>query len=281
MKVLVLGAGGRLAKRVMAALTPEHDVVGVPRQALDITDATAVRNELTLCAPKAVINCAAWTAMDAAERYSREAFDINARAVRTLVRECDRVKALFVHYSTALVFDGMAKRPYTETDEPTPHGIYAWSKWAGERMAIGEPHARPRAVYVVRLGQPEYGQVVTGILDAMRMGNPTSIVPDAQISLSFSADVAVGTARLLTKRPPYGVYHMTNRGSCSWRGFSIEAANYLQVEPELKHVAHDDSPTMAPRPRYSVLSCDKLNTVGIELPSWRESLRRDVVGALA
>jgi dTDP-4-dehydrorhamnose reductase len=281
MKVLVTGAGGRLARRVMAALSPEHSVLGLARQELDITNQDAVRKAIVEFGPKAIINCAAWTAVDAAERYAPEAFAINARAVQMLAREADRAKALLVHYSTSFVFDGRARRPYTECDEPTPQGVYAWSKWAGERMLLGEPHPRPRGIYVLRIGPPEYGTAATTIIETLRSGGEPMVASDLMVSLSFSGDVAKATHELLAKRPPYGVYHVANKGSCSWRVFAIEAAGQLGVEPKFRTVLAADISTVAPRPSYGVLATNKLDIVGIKLPPWREALRRDLAGVTA
>lgn len=281
MRVLVLGAGGRLGQRVMQALTPTHTVHGLSRQALDITSQEDVRKTFAAYGPNAVINCAAWTGVDAAERYAPEAFAVNARAVRVLAREADRVKAVLVHYSTNFVFDGGARRPYAEMDEPTPQGVYAWSKWSGERMALGEPHARPRSVYVLRIGHPEYGAASTGILDALRAGRAPVVATDLVVSMSFGGDVARGTVALLAKRPAFGLYHMTNSGSCSWRTFAVEAARQLGVETEMKEVCASELVCLAPRPSYGVLASGKLEQVGIKLPSWRDALRRELAGVTA
>lgn len=278
MRVLVVGAGGRLARQVSAALcTPRNKVFALDRAALDVRDTPRLRAAVLDHQPDVVVNGAAWTAVDLAERHASDAMAVNAGAVRALAAACDEAKATLVHFGTNFVFDGLRPRLHTEKDQPNPQGVYAWSKWMGELLALGEQRTLyTRPVYVLRIGPPEHGSAASSILRALRAGESPTVTADSVVSPSFGADVAKAVVELLDRRPHYGLYHVANAGYCTWRAFAIEAARCLQLEPRYRVVRSADLGTVAPRPPYAMLSSRKLQVAGITLPTWREALRREL-----
>ena len=157
---LVAGAGGMLGEDVMAGLRARGEtVLGLRRRELDITDAGAVRTLITDYRPSVVINCAAWTAVDAAEAQEEAALAVNGRGAENLAAACAQVGAVMAQISTDYVFDGTAGRPYAETDEPAPRTAYGRTE-AGRRASRAQPAARRRAGdqdrLAVRARRPEF-----------------------------------------------------------------------------------------------------------------------------
>src|SRR5262245_42370744 len=145
MRIAVLGARGQLGSAVVHECSPHHDVTAFDRATLDITDPEGVDTVLTRLAPQAIVNCAAYNAVDAAEDQPVEALRVNAFAVRTLARAANRLQSVLVHFSTDFVFDGFSQTPYREDDHPNPRGVYAASKLLGEWFAADV------AAYVLRV----------------------------------------------------------------------------------------------------------------------------------
>ncbi len=135
MKVLVTGAGGHLGAAIVQEFENNHEVVGLGRRDVDISNAEAVRDTCARVRPDVVVNCAAYNNVDAAEDDPVRAFAVNAFDVLTLAREASERGATFVHYGSDFVFDGRADRPYTEDDRPNPASVYGLSKLLGERLA--------------------------------------------------------------------------------------------------------------------------------------------------
>jgi dTDP-4-dehydrorhamnose reductase len=275
MRIAVLGARGQLGSAVVHECSAHHEVTAFDRAALDITDPERVDAVLTRLAPAAIVNCAAYNAVDAAEDQPVEALRVNSFAVRTLARAANRLQAVLVHYSTDFVFDGSSQTPHREDDLPSPRGVYATSKLLGEWFAADAP------AYVLRVESlfgrsphgPERGSVSV-IIDALRSGGVAKVFEDRTVSPTYIADAARATRAMLERRPPAGVYHCVNGGSCTWLELAQEAARLLRVQPRLQPMRVADVKLRAPRPQYCALSNEKLNSAGIPMPSWQDALAR-------
>lgn len=277
MRVLLTGAGGQLGHELVAAFDG-HDVVAADRRALDVTDRDAVLSVLGTGGFDAVVNAAAWTAVDACESDPERAFVANALGVRHLAEGCRRFGARLCQVSTDYVFDGTKDGPYVEWDEPNPRSVYGRSKLAGEREA-GPDATVVRTSWVCG----EHGaNMVKTVLRLAGEHDTLTFVDDQHGHPTFADDLASMIARLVVDRRP-GVFHVTNQGAVSWFEFAREVLSAAGLDPErVQPIATADlQPARpAPRPANSVLDNVALRASGIPLlDDFRVPLAR-VVAAL-
>lgn len=272
MRIVVTGARGQLGWAVVAAAKRRHEVFALDRAALDIHDPAAVRAAFRELRPDAVINCAAYNAVDGAEDQAAAAIRTNALAVRDLVRALDG--AALVHYSTDFVFDGQGSHPYVETDPPNPQSVYAMSKLMGEWFALDAPRAyvlRVESLFGQAPGGPSKGSVQT-IVNALLAGEPPRVFEDRTVTPTSIHDCARSTLALLEGDASPGLYHCVNSGSCTWLELAHEAARVLGVPPKVEAVRFADATLRARRPKYSALSNAKIVAAGVPMPTWQEAL---------
>jgi dTDP-4-dehydrorhamnose reductase len=279
MRIAVVGAAGQLGAAVVHEFSSRHEVAAFDHVALDITDPVDVAASMKRVAPDVIINCAGYNAVDAAEDHPVEALRANAFAVRLLARAARAHGAALVHYSSDFVFDGTADAPYTEEDRPNPRSVYAASKLLGEWFAADLP-----AAYILRVESlfgraPDGGPVkgsVAAILGALRSGATAKVFEDRTVTPTYVLDAARATREIVERRPPSGIYHCVNSGRCTWLELARDAARLLGVEPRIEPVRVADVRLRAARPQYCALSNEKLKSVGIDMPTWREALQRYV-----
>ena len=276
MKILVVGAAGRLGSAVVRQFAGWADVTGTSREQLDVCDRRAVLERVAGLRPAAVVNCTAYNDVDGAEDAPVEALNVNALAVRTLAEAARSVGATLVHYSTDFVFDGEADRPYTEDDPPNPRSTYACSKLLGEWLAAGAPRH-----YVLRVeslfGPPAGGHRPTSVdrvVDAILAGRDVRVFADRTVSPSYTDDVARATRLLLERGAAPGLYHCVNSGSCTWEAFALEVGRQLGVEPRLRPVRMAEVPMRARRPLYCALANARIAAAGAPMPAWEDALAR-------
>lgn len=259
MRVLLTGAGGQLGQCLQDRLAETgHDVLALSRTQLDITNADAVLSRVSAFAPAAIINAAAYTAVDKAESEPEEAWRINVEAVSHLASAANAVGALLVQVSTDYVFDGLSARPYCEADTPNPQTVYGKSKLAGECAAAGASKH-----LIVRVGWlfSEYGN--NFLKTMVRLGverDELSIVADQYGTPTYAGDLAAALIQLIPANPPLGIYHFSGGEICSW--FEFAERIFAQAEAVLPHyrapkisaIRSGAYPTPAKRPTYSVLS---------------------------
>jgi dTDP-4-dehydrorhamnose reductase len=253
MKLLVTGAGGQLGVDVvMHAESVGDDVVGVDKAVLDITDPVAVRELLDAVRPDAVINAAAYTAVDACETNEDLAFAVNADAVGHLAAACELLGTHLVHVSTDYVFDGTLDRPYREDDTTNPQSVYGRAKLAGEHAA-GPGAAVARTSWVC--GEHGNNMVKLVLRLASNPDQALAFVDDQRGHPTFTADLAPALRRLAVDRR-VGIHHLTNQGAVSWYEFVREILSAAGHDPDrVVPIATSDldPPRPAPRPANSVL----------------------------
>jgi len=277
MRFLVTGAAGQLGAVIVERFSAFGEVTAMTRTDLDISCESDVLRAAGQARPDVIINCSAYNQVDLAEEQAPQALAVNAFGVLALARAANENDAVLIHYSTDFVFDGEIDRPYMESDPAAPQSNYGRSKLLGEWFAADAP-----LHYVLRVeslfGGPLAKSSVDRILDAIRRGEATRVFVDRTVTPSYVVDVAEATARLLTIRPPAGVYHCVNSGVTTWLDVALEAARLLGREPNLipTNVASVSMP--AKRPKYCALSNEKLHGVGIGMPDWQEALARYVAG---
>jgi dTDP-4-dehydrorhamnose reductase len=278
-KLLVLGPTGQLGGDVLRAARGRTGIAAAAagRATVDLADLDAIEAALADAEADVVLNCAAYTAVDAAESDAVNAFTINGYAVERLARACARADRLLVTISTDYVFDGEADRPYAPGDPPAPINVYGASKLAGEALAR---RAHPDGTLVVRtssvfggVGRAR-GNFVETMLKIGLERDRVTVVDDIVMAPTFSADLAEWILDLLEGDPDPGVYHMTNAGRATWFEFARavfgEAGRDTVVDP----VPAAEYPMAARRPRFSVLDTSSSTGWVGDLPPWEDALRR-------
>jgi dTDP-4-dehydrorhamnose reductase len=291
MKILLFGADGQLGSQLRTTLAGLGDVVALSRTSGgDVTDAAAVQRAVRDHAPGAIVNAAAYTAVDRAESEPDAAYAVNAAGCETLARAAQAAGAWLVHYSTDYVFDGSGSRPWRETDPTAPLNVYGASKLAGE-VAIRthcERHAILRTSWVFGSSGSNF---LKSILAAARERESLTVVEDqwgAPASVRLLADVTAHVLRTIEPRQA-GLYHCAPAGFVSRLGFAafalecaIEHGIALRAGPaSLRGAATRDMPSPARRPLNSRLDTARLReTFGIQMPPWQADVR-EVVAAIA
>lgn len=290
--ILVIGASGQLARALARLRSPdEYPVVCRGRPEADVADPLALQRLFEELSPAAVVNTAAYTAVDKAEAEPDLAFAINAAGPERLAAMCrDRCIPL-IHVSTDYVFDGIARTPYEETHPIAPLGSYGASKAAGETAV-----RRSCPQHVILRGGWLYSMDGHCFLNTiLRLGaqrEELCIVDDQHGAPTWTHDLAAAIAaivrRLLATQDHdlWGTYHLTAAGETTWFGFAEEIFRLRAVAghsvPRLKSITTAEYPTPARRPAYSVLDNGKIGAAfGIRLPHWRDGLARCLARARA
>lgn len=274
MRVVITGANGMLARAVR-----EHasffgdDVIALTRTEMDITDRGAVFEGILAILPDAVINCAAYTDVDAAESNEGSCFAVNAAGVENLAAACDRTGSTFVTVSTDYVFDGENPGFYTQRDTPRPQGVYARSKREGEIRAFA---SYPRSI-IVRSGWI-FGHGGTNFLSVMpkllSAGKRIKVISDQFGTPTFANDLARRLRELAAADLP-GVYHVTNAGEgTSYYGFAEKVCERMGTDKDLlEPMSHSALNRPAPRPASSKLACLISEKLGFTpLQAWEAGL---------
>ncbi len=283
MRVLITGAGGQLGIDVAAACAVAGDeVFAFDREGLDIGSRSAAHNAITSLRPEAVINCAAWTAVDACEGDPDRALALNGTAVRWLAEASHRAGAHLVQVSTDYVFDGTLDRPYHEWDDTDPQSVYGLTKLIGEREALvlGPSATVVRTSWVCGRNGSNMVKTVMRLADA----HPQMSFVDDQIGHpTFTHDLAPVLRRLALDRLS-GVVHATNQGACSWYQFAGEVVAAMGKDPAMVQpiATVDLQPARpAPRPANSVLDNTVLRMAGFApTRDFREPLRETVAALM-
>jgi len=273
-KVLITGAEGMLGHQVVKT-SPDHwDVTGVDIGDFDITSMDATMSFVKSLNPDLLINCAAMTDVDGCESRYDDAYRVNGIAVGNLGKAACVVGAEVVHVSTDYVFNGEKGEEYLEDDPVRPIGAYGRSKMAGE-VFLRDNNPRHWSVRTQWLYGPKGKNFVDTILKAGRERDSLDVVDDQIGSPTYSVDLAAQLVRIAELQPPYGVYHCSNNGSCSWFGFAKEILHLAGLDHvEVKPMKSDKLDRPAKRPAHSVLRNFHLqNTIGDEMRQWVVALQ--------
>ena len=279
MRILLTGKGGQVGSELARALAPLGEVMAFDRSGLDLAAPDRIVETVRSARPAVVVNAAAYTAVDQAEREPDVAHAINAAAVAVLAEEAKRAGALFIHYSTDYVFDGTKDAPYIEEDLPNPLNAYGRSKLAGERSIedVDGDHLILRTSWVYAAHGKNFFLTVRRLL---REREEVRIVADQIGAPTLAGDLARATAELLERhgvaalKERRGVYHATASGSTSWHGFATEIARLERSRVRIVPIPSEAYPTPARRPKNSRLSNRKLlRQFGVALPRWEASLQ--------
>lgn len=280
MKVLVTGVKGQLGYDVVNELEKRgHEAVGTDVEEMDITDAVKVREILTEENPDAVIHCAAYTAVDAAEENVELCRRINAEGTENIARVCSELNCKLLYVSTDYVFNGEGERPWEPDDEREPLNVYGQTKCEGE-LAV-EKYVEK--LFIVRIAWVFGVNGKNFIKTMLRLGkdhDELTVVADQIGSPTYTYDLS----RLLVdmiESDKYGRYHATNEGLCSWYEFAVEIFRQAGMDVHVRPVTSEEYPAKAKRPHNSRMDKSKLEENGFErLPAWKDALSRylNVIG---
>jgi dTDP-4-dehydrorhamnose reductase len=254
-----------------------YEVVGFDRSSVDIGDKIAVEASIAACDPSVVINAAAYNQVDVAEKEPVPAFQGNALGVRNLAVGCRNVDAQLVHFSTDYVFDGLAGRAYSEDDPPHPLGVYGVSKLAGEFYARAYLE-RPLIVRTSGVFGPggldtARGNFVELMLRMAAKNNPIRVVEDHVASPTYAPLLAARAADLVD-RGIQGIVHIGGGSPISWYDWATKIFEAAGMNPPLKPTNEREFRTAARRPKYSALSNQKMESLGLDpMPSLDAAIR--------
>ncbi len=287
MKILITGKNGQLgyelANKFSRTPKAQHEVIALDRHELDLLHPDQIVKTVRAIKPDLILNAAAYTAVDLAEKEADLAVAINGIAPGVLAEEANRLDVPIVHYSTDYVFDGSATRPHIETDPVAPLGIYGKSKLAGE-IAVASIARRHLVMRVSWLYGNRRQNFMLTMLRLMRERESLSVVNDQIGSPTWVRLVADTTERSLdfglntaSLKITDGLYHVAASGMTSWHGFaSAILANTRDPARRVKNIRAISTleyPTPAKRPAYSVLNCAKIEAaLGFKLPAWDSQL---------
>lgn len=272
MNILITGSKGMLGHEILfQAQQLKHSVTEVGREELDITDIDAVKDFILSLKPDIVINCAAYTNVDACEDHDDIAMKVNAIGPRNLAIACELSGASLLHISTDYVFAGANPEPYSEFDTPNPQSAYGRSKYAAEQL-IKSCCTRSYIVRTAWLYGIHGKNFVSTMLKLGASGKSLKVVNDQTGSPTYAPDLAEAILKLIEK-PNYGTYHFTNSGYCTWYDFALEIFKQTNMDIEVTPCTTDEFPRPAKRPAYSKM----LNRMGPiqgipPLRSWKEGL---------
>ncbi|MGI9584008.1 MAG: dTDP-4-dehydrorhamnose reductase [Acidimicrobiia bacterium] len=271
---LVFGGDGQLGTAFRGLLT---EAQFVDRRETDLAERGSVAGLVRDARPSAVINCAAFTAVDAAERDPALAIDINGIAVGEMAGACADLDIPFLTFSTDYVFPGDAREPYLEHQTPSPVGAYGRSKLIGEWMAAAV-YDRSLIVRTSWLISPTHDNFVSAILRRALTGS-VRVVDDQVGKPTIAHDLAVASAEALSNDIT-GIVHLANSGETSWFGLAREIVSDAGMDASIvEPCSTEEFPTEASRPAYSVLGTRRRDVP--VMPSWRPSLRSLVQDQLA
>ena len=277
MKVLLLGARGQLGSDLRLS-GAAHEIIAPARDALDVTDAGAMRGAIAAARPDVVINCAAFHNVPLCETEPEQAFRTNVIAVRDIALACAERRVRLVTFSSDYVFGGDQSTPYAEDAVPHPLQVYGITRLAGEHAALASApdHAiiiRTCGLYGAVGASSKGGNFVNGRVAEARAGQDLEMASEQVISPTATIDLARATWQLLAASGGGpGIYHLVNDGACSWYEFAREIFALTGSRGTVHPVDRGARTGAMRRPRYSALANTRARALGVTLRPWREAL---------
>jgi dTDP-4-dehydrorhamnose reductase len=273
MRFAITGAAGMLGQDLVAAAKAAgHEAVGFSSAELDITDAEAAGQILSGAQPDVVVNCAAWTDVDGAERDEDDALAVNGAGAGNVARAAVASDAWTIHVSSDYVFDGSQRSPYLESDLARPVSAYGRTKLAGD-LAVAEAapgrHTIVRSSWLFGAGGPCFPATIMRLAAEQ---DELNVVDDQVGCPTFTGHLARALVELGGRRSrPVGIAHVAGGGSCTWYGFAREIVARAGLSCQVKPCTTADMPRPATRPAYSVLRTERGDDVP-SLSDWRQGL---------
>mgnify|MGYP000817027851 FL=1 len=277
MRVFVTGVKGQLGYDVMNELEKQGlEGIGVDIDEMDITDADQVNKVIKEAAPDAVIHCAAYTAVDAAEDNEEICRKVNAQGTENIAKVCEELDIKMMYISTDYVFNGQGERPWEPDDEREPLNVYGQTKYEGE-LAIEEHVKKFFTVRIAWVFGVNGKNFIKTMLNLGKTHDHLTVVNDQTGSPTYTYDLA----RLLVdmiQTDKYGRYHATNEGLCTWYEFACEIFKQAGMDVSVAPVSSDEYPAKAKRPSNSRMDKSKLTANGFQpLPTWQDALSLSLI----
>jgi dTDP-4-dehydrorhamnose reductase len=275
MRILITGAAGQLGSELCRVLA--HETI-IPKDLPDFDfTRSGIEEQIIEACPDVIIHVGAYTDVDGAEREPDQAMAVNIRGTEQVAKAAARVRARMFYVSTDYVFDGTKSVPYHEQDSPHPINQYGLSKWKGEQavLASGAKSLIVRTAWL-------YGHVgknfVKSIMRAAQTEPVLKVVNDQRGCPTHVQDLASAIVFLMT-RDVEGIMHVTNGGECTWYEFAIAIVREIGLSLPVVPISTEQAGRFAKRPQYSVLSQDRLISLGLVLPQWHQALAQFVKDA--
>ncbi len=273
MRILLLGHKGMLGSDLFLKLSVQHEVIGMDKKEIDIVSPDECVQAIKETAPSVVINAAAYTNVDGCETAEEECFAVNAEAVKNIAQACRNKNIRIIHFSTDYVFDGAAQQPYKEDDQCNPVNAYGASKLAGERylQSLADDYLLIRTSWLYGVKGKNFVQT---ILEKAKTTSTLSVVDDQVGSPTYTKDLAAAVDLLISQNLK-GIFHLTNRGSCSWYQFAVKILQESGLDDaKVIPIKSNQLPRPALRPAYSVLSMQKfISATGKTMQPWQLALQ--------
>ena len=276
MKILVTGVKGQLGYDVVNELNKRgHDAIGIDLEDLDITIQSDVESKITAWNPDAVIHCAAYTAVDAAEENQELCMMVNASATEYIAEVCKKLDIKLIYISTDYVFDGEGERPWEPDDACHPINIYGDSKYHGE-LAVSSLLSKYFIVRISWVFGTNGNNFIKTMLKLAETRDELSVVDDQVGSPTYTYDLSILLADMVESEA-YGIYHASNEGYCTWYDFATKIFEVAGESITVHPVTSDQFPVKAKRPHNSRMDKSKLDAKGFKrLPSWQDAVERYV-----
>ena len=274
MRILVTGVKGQLGYDVMNELAKRgHTGIGVDVEEMDITDAAKVEQVIKESEVEAVIHCAAYTAVDAAEDNAELCHKINAEGTENIAKVCKELDLKMIYISTDYVFNGEGTRQWEPDDEREPLNVYGQAKYEGE-LAVEKYLEKYYIVRIAWVFGVNGKNFIKTMLNLSETHDELSVVNDQIGSPTYTYDLTKLLVDMV-ETDKYGRYHATNEGLCTWYEFATEIFRQAGKEITVHPVTSDQFPSKARRPHNSRMSKDKLEANGFDrLPTWQDALNR-------
>lgn len=279
-KILIIGKNGQVGWELQRSLATLGQLIVVGRNDLNLADTQVLAKFVREVRPSIIVNAAAYTAVDLAEKEPETAMAVNATAPGVLATEALKLNALLVHYSTDYVFNGQSSTAYHENDITDPINAYGKTKRAGE-LAIQQVDCRHLILRTSWVYGTRGKNFLLTMLRLAKEKDQLRIVQDQVGAPTWSRNIAEATLQLLTHQDgPSGIYHLTSAGNTSWHGFAEAIFKLYQKQcnpdfriPQLSGIASNEYPTPASRPKNSRLDNTKIQTTfGCYMPEWETAL---------
>ncbi|MCW4044470.1 MAG: dTDP-4-dehydrorhamnose reductase [Candidatus Bathyarchaeota archaeon] len=274
MKIVIIGSTGQLGTDLMEVLKDEYDTVGLTHQDIEVTDHRACQI-IKDYHPGVVINTAAFHKTDQCEEDPARTFSVNAIGARNIASVSREIEAVTVFISTDYVFDGSANKPYTEKSVPNPVNTYGISKLAGElytKQNLRHYVVRVSSLFGLAGASGKGGNFVETMIAKAKKGDPISVVDDMWMSPTYTKDAALTIKKMLRFKLPFGTYHATNYGYCTWFEFAEEIFKLTCLTPVLTRIKTCQLQAKAKRPQFSALKSLMLPKYDIKARSWKKAL---------
>ena len=273
MKILLLGHKGMLGSDLLMQMRLHHEVVGMDQDEINITSADDCASAIDKTAPQIIINAAAYTNVDGCETAKEECFAVNAESLKNIADACRNKNIRIVHFSTDYVFNGAGSSPYKEDDNCDPINTYGLSKLAGEQylQSLAQNYIIIRTAWLYGANGKNF---VRTILEKAKTTPKLTVVDDQIGSPTHTKDLAAAVDHLIEKNAQ-GIFHVTNRGSCSWYQFAVKILQEAGIDDvEVSPIKSDQLVRAAKRPANSVMSMQKfIATTGKAMQPWQLGLQ--------